>query len=330
MKSTRLLLAVPVLAVAMTATALMSAPAFDNFKSTLGKAEGVKAEVSINDASGTHKYTITLAKPNKARIDTASQLVVADGNEITTYVKDKNYYYTTPQTPQSLAEAMGGIEYQMWAPFFNEKAFASMTSKKTGDRKIKGEAHSIVTVADQKGDTTMEFYLSDESKMPNRLAITSKTLTGEEKMIIASDSIELAAQTADAFAFSAPANSKKVDMSVMGLGKWLHNFDEALTLAKSSNKLVMIDFMASWCGPCKMMEAQVFNTDEFKKATGNMVLVKVDVDEQQAIAQRYGISAMPTVKFVNGAGEVIHEFVGYGGFDHVMGEVKTAQNKFGK
>lgn len=330
MKSNRFLLAVPVLAVAMTATALMSAPAFDNFKSALGKAEGVKAEVSINNAAGSQKYNITLAKPNLARIETANELIVADGKEITTYVKAKNYYYTTPQTPQSLAEAMGGIEYQMWAPFFNEKAFASMTSKKTGDRKIKGEAHSIVTVADPKGDTTMEFYLSDESKMPNRLSITSKTLKGEDKMLLATDKIELAAQAADTFAFSAPAGSSKVDMSVMGLGKWLHDFDEALKVAKASNKLIMIDFMASWCGPCKMMEAQVFNTDEFKKLTANMVLVKVDVDVSTQIAARYGIEAMPTVKFANGAGEVVHEFVGYGGFDQVMGEVKTAQSKFGK
>lgn len=330
MKSTRFLLAVPVLAVAVAATALMSAPAFDNFKTTLAKAEGVKAEVSINNASGSQKYSIVLAKPNLARIETANELIVADGKDITTYVKAKNYYYTTPQTPASLGEAMGGIEYQMWSPFFNEKAFASMNSKKTGDRKIKGEAHSIVTVADQKGDTTMEFYLSDESKMPNRLSITSKTLKGEDKMILATDKIELAAQTPDTFAFAAPAGSSKVDMSVMGLGKWLRDFEEAVKLAKTSNKLVMVDFMATWCGPCKMMEAQVFNTDEFKKLTANMVLVKVDVDVQTQIASRYGVTSMPTVKFINGKGEVVHEFVGYGGFDHVIGEVKTAQGKYGK
>ena len=182
--------------------------------------------------------------------------------------------------------------------------------------------------ADAKGDTKFDFYLSQKSKMPSRLSITSKTLTGEEQLMLALNGVDLSANSNELFAFTAPAGAEKVDLSVLNLGKWMWDYKEALDIASAGNKLIMVDFMADWCGPCKMMEAQVFNTDEFKKATKDMVLLKVDVDVSTDIAARYGIEAMPTVKFINGKGEVVHQFVGYGGFGQVMGEVESAKSKF--
>lgn len=333
MKGNRILFALPVLAAAVAATALLSAPAFDSFKTTLLKAEGLSADVQVSVVGGTSTaYSIQLAKPDLLRLETADKLIVADGKEITTLLKDKNEYFTAEQTPQGLAEILGQADLQVWQPFFNEKAYGKVARvEKTGEKKIGGESTDVIRVeADAKGETTMDFYLSQKSKMPARLAINTKGLSGTESKVLAMSNVQLGSRPADLFTFKAPNGAQKVDLSVMNLGKWLWDYDQAFKLANASGKMVMIDFMASWCGPCHMMEDQVFSTDEFKKATANMILLKVDVDNSPDLAQKYAIEAMPTVKFIKPDGSIVHEFVGYGGFSQVMKEVETAKSKYGK
>lgn len=332
MNAKRMLLALPIAAIAVGSVAMMSSSKFDAFKSGLLKADGVEATVQVTvQNGGSSTYSLMLKKPNMLRLETDDQLVIADGKEVTTLMKSKNQYFTVPQTEQSLGEILSPMELQIWSPFFSETAFKGVARVEDGgSRKIKGEEHSVVNVeADAKGDTKMAFFISDKTKMPNRVSISAKSLTSTTDMVLSTSELSLTAVGSEMFAFSAPEGSKKVDLSAMSAGKWYYNLNEALDVAKAGNKLVMIDFMADWCGPCKMMEAQVFKTDEFKKATANMVLLKIDVDRQQADAQRYGIEAMPTVKFVNPNGEVVHEFVGYGGFGQVMGEIEKAKSKFG-
>ena len=70
-------------------------------------------------------------------------------------------------------------------------------------------------------------------------------------------------------------------------------FDEEMTAA--GNKLVVVDFTGSWCGPCKMI-APVY--DEISKEFDDVVFLKVDVDECPGIAERYQVMAMPTLRFL--------------------------------
>lgn len=67
----------------------------------------------------------------------------------------------------------------------------------------------------------------------------------------------------------------------------------------NSNKPVLVDFYAEWCGPCKMMAPILSET---KKALGDSVtIIKVDVDKNQEAAMRYGIQGVPTlILFRNG------------------------------
>ncbi|XP_055055772.2 thioredoxin b [Misgurnus anguillicaudatus] len=81
-------------------------------------------------------------------------------------------------------------------------------------------------------------------------------------------------------------------------------FDQALENA--GNKLVVVDFTATWCGPCQMIKP-IFAamSDEYT----SVVFLKVDVDEAQEVASSCDIKCMPTFQFYKN-GKKIHEFSG--------------------
>lgn len=77
-------------------------------------------------------------------------------------------------------------------------------------------------------------------------------------------------------------------------------FDEII-----KEDLVLVDFYATWCGPCRMLSPIL---DEVLKET-DITLLKVDVDKNEMIAKRYGIMSIPTmILFKNG--EIMEKRVG--------------------
>jgi thioredoxin 1 len=70
---------------------------------------------------------------------------------------------------------------------------------------------------------------------------------------------------------------------------------------------VLVDFWAEWCGPCKMIAPLLDElADEYD---GKIKIGKVNIDEQQALAAKYGIRAIPTLLVIN-KGEVAEQMVG--------------------
>lgn len=65
----------------------------------------------------------------------------------------------------------------------------------------------------------------------------------------------------------------------------------ALEELLKQNKHVFVDFYADWCGPCRMITPIVEN---LSITNGHVTFVKVNVDEGQDLARKYGVSAMPT------------------------------------
>ena len=82
------------------------------------------------------------------------------------------------------------------------------------------------------------------------------------------------------------------------------NFDETLT---GHRGVLMVDFWAEWCGPCRAI-APVLE-DLARESAGRVTLAKVNVDENHALAGRYGIRSIPTILFVK-AGKVVDQVIG--------------------
>ena len=82
------------------------------------------------------------------------------------------------------------------------------------------------------------------------------------------------------------------------------NFDAEVL---QSDKPVLVDFWAVWCGPCKMIAPTV--EEIAKEYDGKLKVGKVDVDHNQAVAQKFGIRSIPTLLIFKG-GKVVEQVGG--------------------
>ena len=82
----------------------------------------------------------------------------------------------------------------------------------------------------------------------------------------------------------------------------MHFHKESFEQAVNSGKLVMVDFWAAWCGPCRMLSPVIDGLD--KRYEGKVVIGKVNVDEEQELAITNGVMSIPTVVFFKDGKEI--------------------------
>lgn len=87
-----------------------------------------------------------------------------------------------------------------------------------------------------------------------------------------------------------------------------------------SKGFVMVDFFATWCGPCKMTSPII---DQLSEEMKNVKFVKVDVDQNQELASQYQIFSIPTF-MVFKDGQVVNQFVGALGKEGFVAEINKA------
>ena len=90
-------------------------------------------------------------------------------------------------------------------------------------------------------------------------------------------------------------------MALIHLAK--ENFHDLI----QNNDVVVVDFFATWCGPCKML-SPVFEATAQKHDT--ITWVKIDVDQHQEIAQKYRVKTIPNVSLFK-KGELVNSHIGY-------------------
>lgn len=103
----------------------------------------------------------------------------------------------------------------------------------------------------------------------------------------------------------------------------IQEFESWMNYAELENKAVIIDFVADWCGPCKTMDEQLWNSEEFKLLK-NYVFIEVDIDKNTSLARKYGITSIPRVivEVANNQKDVLIDKSGFRSKNQYLGELQ--------
>jgi len=288
-----------------------------SFSKAINDAKSVQSNYTVQtiNAGGAESYSVTLKKPNLARIETPTQVVVADGKDITTYDKAEKTYFKKPETDAEMKTIFATEELNLWAGFYDLNAYKAVKSKDLGNKAVKGGILSAVEAAyDAHDRKVVTYYLNQDDKIARKANIElNRGMNDPVSMVVDTKSLVVNSDVPkDAFVFDPPADSREMTLEEMNSTKWYYDLDEAKKVAAATNKKIFVDFYATWCGPCKRLEHDCFGTEEFKKFGSKLVFCRIDVDDQQSVAQQYGITAMPTQDILDKSGAVVAQTIGYG------------------
>jgi thiol-disulfide isomerase/thioredoxin len=117
--------------------------------------------------------------------------------------------------------------------------------------------------------------------------------------------------------------AQKGEGIVFAKGDW----SSMLAKAKAEDKLIFVDVYTTWCGPCKMVDHNIFPKAAIgAKFNANFINYKVDAEygEGPSIADRYDVRSYPNFLFINGEGKLVHRMTGYQPVESFLKEANIA------
>jgi len=105
-------------------------------------------------------------------------------------------------------------------------------------------------------------------------------------------------------------------------GNWMNSLEDGKKVAMATNKLILVDFWATWCGPCRKMDSESWSKKEVSVLMNNYVSVKLNIDENRSLAQQYGVKGIPYVFILDATGKIIYQQMSYKTKSQVMALLK--------
>jgi thioredoxin 1 len=114
--------------------------------------------------------------------------------------------------------------------------------------------------------------------------------------------------------YAADGGKKEVKVADKGIVFTKGTWAEILKKAKTEKKVIFFDAYTTWCGPCKLLQKNVFTrADVAEVFNKNFINVKFDMEsgEGPMLAEKYPLQGYPTLFFINPDGSVVKEVIGY-------------------
>jgi outer membrane lipoprotein-sorting protein len=195
---------------------------------------------------GQREYSLEFAKPNKARIESASQLIVANGEEIYTLDKKANSYYKVHQTKDEFIALFDNQDLSVWWTFFDAKALDKMQSKGLGKRMMAGTEFQVVELTQDAAGRVVRTLFIDKENMLRRAQLVLKDQSGDESTVYMNRKSSTNSISPERFKFSPPEGSKEEDIEALRAAEWFTDLEEAKKVAAKTKRKIFIDFYADW------------------------------------------------------------------------------------
>lgn len=292
----------------------------------LNRAQSVKASYSITPIGGASvDYTVELSKPNLARIEGPSRLVIATGKDVVTFDKDLNAFVRRPQLSNDATKILAPSSTEMFVPFFEPNYYQNVVNPRSVGR-VNRKGQILEAVQYSTGSFPFKqwtYYVSPDDQLPRQAQFVLKTDTSTTTSVYDTRSVSTDPIPAERFEWKPAAEAKEVNWTNVAEGKWYTDLDEAQLAAALTDRLVFVMFYADWSHASKGLEFNVFSKDEFKRMSESFVFCKIEAAKTEDF-EKFKVTEVPTLFILRPNGSVLRKIVGMKPLGEIVSTMKAS------